>query len=221
MVRYVKSRHLVFDTPIELTRHQTVAEALSLIPKRSHRAAVVVEDGRPVGVVSEADCSDVDRFAQVQHVMRAPAVTITADTDPRAAFDALDAQHAELAVAVGDDGRLLGVLTRTGALRATLYAPAVDERGGLRIAAAVGVNGDVAARAGELLEAGWTAWWWTPPTATRTGCWTPCGRSGPWRPACPWRPATWWPPTGPGRWSRPVPTSSRSGSVRAPCAPRG
>ena len=154
VVRYVKSRHLVFDTPIELTRHQTVAEALSLIPKRSHRAAVVVEDGRPVGVVSEADCSDVDRFAQVQHVMRAPAVTITADTDPRAAFDALDAQHAELAVAVGDDGRLLGVLTRTGALRATLYAPAVDERGGLRIAAAVGVNGDVAARAGELLEAG-------------------------------------------------------------------
>ena len=35
VVRCVKSRHLVFDTPIELTRHQTVAEALSLIPKRA------------------------------------------------------------------------------------------------------------------------------------------------------------------------------------------
>lgn len=154
VVRFVKSRHLVFDTPIELTRHQTVAEALSLIPKRSHRAAVVVEDGRPVGVVAEADCADVDRFAQVQHVMRRPAVSVTADTDPRAAFDALDAQHADLAVAVDADGLLLGVLTRTGALRATLYAPAVDERGGLRIAAAVGVNGDVAAKAAGLLEAG-------------------------------------------------------------------
>ncbi len=45
VVRFVKSRHLVFDTPIELSPEQTVAEALSLIPKRAHRAAVVVVGG--------------------------------------------------------------------------------------------------------------------------------------------------------------------------------
>jgi IMP dehydrogenase len=55
---------------------------------------------------------------------------------------------------VDDAGRLLGVLTRTGALRATLYAPAVDAGGRLRLAAAVGVNGDVAGKARELLDAG-------------------------------------------------------------------
>jgi GMP reductase len=154
VVRFVKSRHPVFDTPITLTPHQTVAEALSLIPKRSHRAAVVVRDGRPVGVVAEDDCVEVDRFAQVQQVMHPAAVTLAADTDPRAAFDALDAVHAGLAVVVAPDGTLAGVLTRTGALRATLYAPAVDADGGLRIAAAVGVNGDVAGRAADLLEAG-------------------------------------------------------------------
>ncbi len=154
VVRYVKSRHLVFDTPIELAPDQTVAEALSLIPKRAHRAAVVVADGKPVGVVSAADCAEVDRFAQVGQIMSAAAVTITADTDPRDAFDALDRAKAPLAVAVDSDGSLVGVLTRTGALRATLYQPAVDATGGLRIAAAVGVNGDVAAKASELLEAG-------------------------------------------------------------------
>ncbi len=154
VVRFVKSRHLVFDTPIELHPHQTVAEALSLIPKRAHRAAVVVVDGMPVGVVSEADCVDVDRFAQVGQVMSTAAVTISADTDPRDAFDALDRAKAPLAVAVAADGSLVGVLTRTGALRATLYQPAVDADGGLRIAAAVGVNGDVAAKAAELLAAG-------------------------------------------------------------------
>src|SRR4051794_35083925 len=62
VVSFVKSRHLVFDTPIELAPHQTVAEALALIPKRAHRAAVVVDGGRPVGIVSEADCTEVDRF---------------------------------------------------------------------------------------------------------------------------------------------------------------
>ena len=150
----VKTRHLVFDTPIELTRHQTVAEALSLIPKRSHRAAVVVDQGRPVGVVSEADCTDVDRFAQVEQVMNPRPVLIDADTDPRAAFDAIDQARAAIAVAVHADGTLAGVLTRTGALRATLYTPAVDASGGLCVAAAVGVNGDVAAKAADLLSAG-------------------------------------------------------------------
>ncbi|KRF04396.1 inosine-5-monophosphate dehydrogenase [Nocardioides sp. Soil777] len=154
VVQWVKRRHLVFDTPIELAPTQTVAEALSLIPKRSHHAAVVVEDGRPVGVVSEADCAEVDRFAQVGAVMRRDLVTVDADADPRVVFDRLDAAKAPLAVAVGEDGSLVGVLTRLGALRATLYTPAVDASGGLRIAAAVGVNGEVAARAAALLDAG-------------------------------------------------------------------
>ena len=154
VVRYVKSRHLVFDTPIELRPDQTVAEALSLIPKRAHHAAVVVDGGRPVGLVTEAECAEVDRFAQVGQVMGPVTAPITADTDPRVAFDALDAARAPFAVAVDAEGRLVGVLTRTGALRATLYEPAVDATGGLRIAAAVGVNGDVAAKAEELLDAG-------------------------------------------------------------------
>ena len=55
--------------------------------------------------------------------MRPAPVTVAADADPREAFDALDAATRPLAVAVDADGRLVGVLTRDGALRATLYAP--------------------------------------------------------------------------------------------------
>ncbi|WP_182523415.1 GuaB1 family IMP dehydrogenase-related protein [Nocardioides dongkuii] len=154
VVGWVKRRHLVLDTPIELAPDATVAEALALIPKRAHRVAVVVTDGCPVGVVTAEDCADVDRFAQVQQVMRPVEVVVPADIDPRKAFDALDAARAPVAVGVDDAGRLVGVLTRTGALRATLYRPAVDASGGLRIAAAVGVNGDVAEKAARLVEAG-------------------------------------------------------------------
>jgi IMP dehydrogenase len=87
-------------------------------------------------------------------VMRRDLVLVDADADPRAVFDRLDAAKAPLAVAVAADGSLTGVLTRLGALRATLYTPAADADGGLRIAAAVGVNGEVAARAAALLDAG-------------------------------------------------------------------
>jgi IMP dehydrogenase len=154
VVSWVKRRHHVFDTAIELHPTQTVAEALALMPKRAHRAAVVVDQGRPVGVVTESDCAEVDRFAQVGQVMNRELVLVAHDADPRAVFDELEAAKATLAVAVSPGGDLVGVLTRLGALRATLYTPALDPSGGLRIAAAVGVNGDVADKAARLLEAG-------------------------------------------------------------------
>jgi IMP dehydrogenase len=154
VLSWVKERHLVFDTPITLDPHQTVGDAIALLPKRSHRAAFVVEEGRPVGVVTEDDCTDVDRFTQVHQVMSANPLTLRDTLEPREAYDRLDSARRRLAPVVDADGRLVGILTRTAALRSTLYAPAVDARGRLRVAAAVGVNGDVKAKAAELLEAG-------------------------------------------------------------------
>ncbi len=55
---------------------------------------------------------------------------------------------------VGADGRLVGVLTRAMALRSTLYRPATDAQGRLRVAAALGISDDVAGRAAQLLDAG-------------------------------------------------------------------
>ncbi len=154
VLSWVKRRHLVFDTPITLDPHHTVADALALIPKRAHRAAFVVVDGRPVGVVTEDDCRSVDRFTQVHVVMSTEVSSLRDDVDPRAAFDQLDAARRRVAPVVDGEGRLVGVLTRTAALRATLYTPAVDDQGRLRVAAALGVNGDVAGKAEALLEAG-------------------------------------------------------------------
>jgi IMP dehydrogenase len=154
VLAWVKQRHLVFDTPITLDPHQTVGDAIALLPKRSHRAAFVVEDGRPVGVVTQDDCTEVDRFTQVHRVMSANPLTLPDTLDPREAYDRLDRARRRVAPVVDGDGRLVGILTRTAALRSTLYAPAVDARGRLRVAAAVGVNGDVKAKAADLLDAG-------------------------------------------------------------------
>ncbi len=57
VVAWVKSRHLVVETAVTLSPHSPVGDALALLPKRAHGAVVVVDDGRPVGVVTEADCA--------------------------------------------------------------------------------------------------------------------------------------------------------------------
>jgi IMP dehydrogenase len=154
VVQWVKSRHLVFDTPITFRPDQTVGEALALLPKRAHRAGFVVEDGKPVGVVAEDDCLRVDRFTQVGQVMTANPVTLPDTVGPRDAFVLLSEARHRLAPVVDASGVLVGVLTRTAALRSTVYQPALDANGRFRVAAAIGVNGDVAAKAQALLEAG-------------------------------------------------------------------
>jgi len=155
VISWVKSRDLVHDTPLTLGPSATTGNALSLLPKRAHGAIIVVDDeGRPVGVVTEADCTGVDRFTQLDQVMSTELLTLASGTDPERAFGLLHDGRHRVAPVVDTDGRCVGILTRTGALRATLYQPAVDSRNRLRIATALGINGDVAGKAKLLLDAG-------------------------------------------------------------------
>lgn len=154
-VTWLKSRHLVLDTAVTLGPQDAVADAANLLPKRAHGAAVVLDgQDRPVGLVTEAELAGVDRFARLSDVARTDLVVVPADTEPRKIFEELHYRRQELALVVHADGRLAGVLTRNGVLRADLYSPAVDGDGRLRVAAAIGVNSDAATKAVELLAAG-------------------------------------------------------------------
>jgi len=153
-VQFVKSRDLVLDTPVVLEPDDSVSDAIALIHKRAHGVAVVVFEGRPIGLVSEASCLGVDRFSRVRDVAVSDFVTASAGTDMRKIFDLLEHAPIGVAVVTNADGTLAGVLTRTGAIRAGLYTPATDARGRLRVGAAVGISGDVGARARSLAEVG-------------------------------------------------------------------
>jgi IMP dehydrogenase len=166
VVADVKSKDPVVESAVVVAPGDTVQTALSLLGKRSHGAAVVVDQGRPVGVVATADCQGVDLFTQVREVMTPDPTTIDVSelgglgADGRAdagalekAFTLLHERRHHLAPVVRD-GRLVGVLTQKGALRSSVYSPAVDASGRLRVAAAVGINGDVAGKTRALLDAG-------------------------------------------------------------------
>jgi IMP dehydrogenase len=154
VIDYVKSRDLLYETALTLTPTATVGDALGLIHKRAHGAVVIVDDGRPIGIVTVADCTDVDRFTQLRDVMSSDLILLPDDRDPRSAFGQLTESRHRIAPVVNTDGKLLGVLTRTGALRATLYRPNVDPQERLRIGAALGVSGDIVTRAARLIERG-------------------------------------------------------------------
>jgi IMP dehydrogenase len=153
IVAWIKARHPVWDTPLVLTPADAVADALNLLPKRAHGAVVVVDDaGRPVGTVDEAACTGVDRFTRLGDVLDPSPVSMPIGTPPREVFEALGAHR--VALGLDANGRLAGLLTGLGALRAELYRPTLDAAGRLRTAAAVGINGDVGVKTKSLLDAG-------------------------------------------------------------------
>ncbi len=153
-VEFVKSRDPVVDTPVTLEPDDSVSDAMALIDKRAHGAAVVISAGRPVGLVTEASCAGVDRFTRVRDVATTDFVTAAVGTDPRNVFELLEHAPVDVAVLTDADGILAGVLTRTGTVRAGIYTAAADRAGRLRVGAAVGITGDVATKAQALVEAG-------------------------------------------------------------------
>ncbi|MFD4670945.1 GuaB1 family IMP dehydrogenase-related protein [Lentzea sp. NPDC058450] len=155
IISWVKERHPVWDTPLTLGTGDAVADAWNLLHKRAHGAVVVVDDGgRPLGVVDEAALTGVDRFARLGDVMNTDVLKLSLESRPQDVFDELHHSAHKVALGVDESMRLRGVLTELTALRAEVYQPAKDDDGKLKVAAAVGVNGDVRAKAEALVKAG-------------------------------------------------------------------
>jgi IMP dehydrogenase len=155
-IRWVKDQPVAFDTPIEFGPEQTVAEALRLVPPVVGHGIVVRErSGAFLGCIEAARLGTALPDARLGDLLHGALTSIDADdvTSPRAAFDLMVAAGLEFAPVL-HHGALVGTLSRTGALRSTLYQPALDEGGRLRVAAAVGINGDVEGKAKALAAAG-------------------------------------------------------------------
>src|SRR5262245_31677968 len=91
VVDYVKSRHIVYDTPIALAPTDTIGDALGLIHKRAHGAVMVVgTNDELLGLFTESDASGYDRFTQLRNVMTSDVVTVPAGTAPERIFELLN-----------------------------------------------------------------------------------------------------------------------------------
>jgi IMP dehydrogenase len=155
VVEHVKSRHPIFETPITLAPEDTLGEAISLIHKRAHGAVIVVdEQNRPLGVFTEHDAAGFDRFTQLKNVMNLDLVCFTDSQSVSEIHDALVEQRLSFAPVIDSNGVLVGAVTRKGSLRSTIYKPALNSRGEFLTSVAVGINGDPAQRARDLVSLG-------------------------------------------------------------------
>jgi len=155
-IRWVKAQPVSWDTPLYLSAGESVASALTQVPPAAGHGIVVREDdGTYLGTIPAERLATALPDARLGDLLHGALPSIDADDidSPRAAFDLLVNAGLEFAPVL-HHGDIVGVLSRTSALRSTLYTPALDASGRLTVAAAVGINGDVAAKARALVAAG-------------------------------------------------------------------
>ena len=155
-IRWVKSQPVRWDTPLELAPDETVAMALALLPPVAGHGIVVRADGGAVlGVIPATRLATALPDARLGDLLHGRLASLDADDldTPRAAFDLMVAAELDFAPVL-HHGNLVGTLSRTSALRSTIYDAAVDSDGRLLVGAAIGINGDVAAKATALVAAG-------------------------------------------------------------------
>ncbi|WP_395243688.1 GuaB1 family IMP dehydrogenase-related protein [Agromyces sp. MMS24-K17] len=155
-IRWVKAQSPRFDTPNVFSPDATVADAVEVLPPVPGHGIVLHDASEAyVGAIAAERLATALPDARLGDLVHGELTALDADDvdSPRRAFDLMVDAGIEFAPVLRH-GRVIGTLSRRSALRGTVYEPNVDARGRLRVAAALGINGEVAEKARALAEAG-------------------------------------------------------------------
>jgi IMP dehydrogenase len=152
-----KSESGMIADPVTVHPDQRISDALEVMKQFSISGLPVTRDGRLVGILTHRDLRFEKRLDRpVAEVMtKENLVTAKPGISLEQAKEILHANRIEKLLVVDDDFRLRGLITVKDIQKTTDYPLACkDERGRLRVGAAVGVGPDREARVEALIRAG-------------------------------------------------------------------
>ena len=143
--------------PITLSPHDRLTLALDVMAKYHISGVPITEDGKLVGILTNRDIRFEEDLNQEIGVLMTKdnLVTVAVGTTLDQAKEILHRHKVEKLPVVDKDFRLKGLITVKDIQKKILYPLATkDERGRLRVGAAVGVGHDAVERAHALVDAG-------------------------------------------------------------------
>ena len=148
----------IIHDPITVRPEQTIREVIELTRAKNISGVPVVRDGKAFGIVTHRDLRFETKLdAPVSSVMtpRERLVTVRENSPKEEVLALLHRHRIEKVLVIDDDYALKGMITVKDFQKATEFPRACkDERGALRVGAAVGTSPDTLDRAAALREAG-------------------------------------------------------------------
>jgi len=157
-VRKVKRAEsvMIFD-PVTINDKSTVADALALMKEfKIGGIPVISDDGALVGIVTNRDLRfEKDYSRRISEIMTTRLITLSHSTNLAAAAEILQKHKIEKLPIVDEKGRLKGLVTYKDITKAKDRPNSCkDEKGRLRVAAAVGIAANTLSRIEALVGAG-------------------------------------------------------------------
>ena len=163
-----KSESGMILDPVTIAPEDTVKQALDLMRDFRVSGLPVVRNSALVGILTNRDVrfvSDPEKTLVCEVMTRDNLVTVPMGTTLEEAKEHLHAHRIEKLLVVDENRQLKGLITMKDIDKVQKYPNASkDDKGRLRVGAALGVGKDCEYRASELLAAG-TFWSWIPRTA--------------------------------------------------------
>lgn len=151
-----RSEHGVITDPISLRPENTIEDALEIMERYRISGVPITAQGKLVGILTNRDLRFETHFEQpIKNLMtKENLITAPVGTTVDQAKAILQKHRVEKLPLVDKDFNLKGLITIKDIQKAVQYPNSTkDERGRLRVAAAVGITGTIE-RAGALIEAG-------------------------------------------------------------------
>lgn len=154
-VRKVKRAEngLIYD-PVTISPDKTVGDALQIMHDNHIGGIPVIEGDRTlVGIVTNRDLRfQTDMSRPVSEVMTSKGLITISDTSHDNVVEVLERHRIEKLPIVDDEGKLVGLVTYKDISKERDYPDACkDDRGRLRVAAGVGITGDLMDRVDALV----------------------------------------------------------------------
>ncbi|MFO1406998.1 MAG: IMP dehydrogenase [Steroidobacteraceae bacterium] len=148
----------IIHDPITVRPDMTIRDVIQLTRSKNISGVPVVKDGQAVGIVTHRDLRFETKLdAPVSSVMtpKERLVAVRENSPKEEVLALLHKHRIEKVLVVDDDFRLKGMITVKDFQKATEFPRACkDERGALRVGAAVGTGPDTLDRVAALREAG-------------------------------------------------------------------
>ncbi len=122
-----KVKDIMTPDPVYVTPDTTVRDVIKLMLERKHLGYPVVEDGRLIGIVTLKDVVNADEDARVRDVMSTDLITVSPDDDALKALRFMS-ERGIGRIPVVDDGRLVGIVSRSDIVKIVEILEAVEIR---------------------------------------------------------------------------------------------
>jgi IMP dehydrogenase len=148
----------IVTNPITVSPDKSIREVIEFTRAKGISGMPVVDNGKTVGIVTHRDLRfETQLDAPVSSIMtpQDKLVTVNEGAEKEEVLSLLHKYRLEKVLIVNDDFELRGMITAKDFQKAVDYPLASkDERGALRVGAAVGTGGDTDERVDQLVESG-------------------------------------------------------------------